>query len=280
MRTALCIAFVFVLASAGFAGTDEFTVPGTSFATDGTFDILYEFPILALDDAHNVGIGFDGTYIWVSAGDATTGVCHFYLYDEMGNLVYVFDQMGGATGWGHRDLCFDGTYMFGSFDTTIHAFSTGGEYMGYFNGPGISPCRALAYDGYYFYTCGFGEAIHRGHWDGVWGSTPDWQIISGDVISGCYGMAYDGSNDCLWVSTADYTGDILQFTTDGLQLGTHTTLPEYDIMGGSSMINTAAYGMTLGILMQFTPDTVVLYDVDAFTPVEDASWSSIKAMYR
>ena len=280
MRTALCVALVFALATASFAANSEVSYPGTPYATDGTFDIFYQFPVLALDDAHVVGLGFDGTYIWCSAGDLTTGVCHFYLYDEAGNLVDTYDQMAGATGWGHRDLCFDGTYMFGSYGTQINAFTTAGDYAGYFNGPGISPCRAMAYDGYYFYTSGFSQYIYRGHWDGVWGSTPDWQIISADVISGCYGMAYDWSNDCLWVSTADYTGDIHQFSTDGAQLGTHTTLPEYDIMGGASMVNTSAYGMTLGILMQFSPDTVVLYDVDASTPVEDASWSSIKAMYK
>ena len=280
MRTALCIVMTLVLATASFAGTNEYTSPGTPYATDGTFNIVYEFPLLALDDAHCVGLGFDGTYIWVSAGDITTGICHYYLYDEMGNLMYTFDQSAGATGWGHRDLCFDGTYMYGSFDTTIHAFNTLGDYVGYFNGPGISPCRALAYDGYYFYTSGFSEFIYRGHWDGVWGSTPDWQAISGDVISGCYGMAYDGSNDCLWVTTADYTGDLIQFSTDGGQLGAHTTLPEYDVMGGAQMINTGSFGMVLGVLQQFTPDTVVFYDVDAFSPVEDVSWASIKAMYR
>ena len=280
MRTALCVALVFALATASFAASSDVSYPGTPCATDGTFNIFYQFPINAFDDAHVVGLGFDGTYIWVSAGDLTTGVCHFYLYDEMGNHVDTYDQGAGATSWGHRDLCFDGTYMYGSYNTEIHAFTTDGAYAGYFNGPGISPCRALAYDGYYFYTCGFSEYIYRGHWDGVWGSTPAWEVISGDVISGCYGMAYDWSNSCLWVTTASYTGDLLQFSTDGAQLGTHTTLPEYDLHGGAQMINTSAYGMTLGVLMQFTPDTVVLYDVDAFTPVEDASWSSIKAMYR
>jgi len=279
MRTALCIAFVFVLALASFAGTDH-SRPGTPYATDGTFNIFYEFPVLALDDVHCVGLGFDGTYIWVSAGDLTTGVCHFYLYDEMGNHMATFDQMAGATGWGHRDLCFDGTYMYGSYSTEIHAFDTSGSYAGYFNGPGISPCRALAYDGYYFYTCGFSEYIYRGHWDGVWGSTPAWEAISGAVIDGCYGMAYDWANACLWVTTANYTGDLLQFSMDGGQMGTHTTLPEYDIQGGAQMINTSAYGMVLGVLQQFTPDTVTFYDVDSSTPVEDASWSSIKAMYR
>ena len=278
MRTALCVAFVFVLASAGFAGTNEYTDPGTSYATDGTFNILYEFPLDL--DVHCVGIGFDGTYVWVSAGDYTTGICQFYLFDDMGNLMFTFSQLAGATGWGHRDLCFDGTYMYGSYSTEIHAFDTSGSYVGYFNGPGISPCRALAYDGYYFYTCGFGEYIYRGHWDGVWGSTPDWQAISGSVVDGCYGMAYDWANDCLWVTTANYTGDILQFSMDGGQMGTHTTLPEYDIQGGCTMAGTASWGVVLAVIQQSDPDMVTFYDVDSFSPVEDATWGSIKALYR
>jgi hypothetical protein len=279
MRTALCVVFVFVLAAASFAGTNEYSSPGTPSATDGTFTIVYEFP-LDLGDAHNVGIGFDGNYVWVAAGDYTTGTCQFYLFDDMGTLMFTFAQGAGATGWGHRDLCFDGTYMYGSYSTEIHAFDTSGNYVGYFNGPGISPCRALAYDGYYFYTSGFSEYIYRGHWDGVWGSTPTWEIISGDVIGGCYGMAYDWANACLWVTTADYSGDILQFALDGSPLGVHTTLPEYDIMGGCTMAGTASWGMVFAVLMQSDPDMVVFYDVDSTTPVEDATWSSIKAMYQ
>ena len=122
MRTALCVIITLVLASASFAGTNEFTFPGTPCATDGTFPIIYEFPLTL--DAHNVGIGFDGNYIWVSAGDYTTGICQFYLYDDMGNLMFTYPQLAGATGWGHRDMCFDGTYMYGSYSTEIHAFDT------------------------------------------------------------------------------------------------------------------------------------------------------------
>ncbi len=276
MRTALCVIFVLVLAVASFAGTNEYTSPGTPSATDGTFSIVYEFP---LEDIYCVGIGFDGTYIWVSAGDMGSGICQFYIFDDMGNLMFTFAQGAGATSWGHRDLCFDGTYMYGSYNTEIHAFDTSGNYVGFFNGPGISPCRALAYDGTYFYTSGFSEPIWRGQWDGVFGSTPAWVQIA-PAISGCYGMAYDWANACLWVTTADYTGDLLQFAMDGSPLGTHTFLPEYDIQGGCTMAGTASWGMVLAVLQQFTPDMVTFYDVDSSTPVEPASWTAIKAMYR
>jgi hypothetical protein len=63
-------------------------------------------------------------------------------------------------------------------------------------------------------------------------------------------------------------------------VGTHTTTPEYDLHGGCTMAGTGSWGMVLAILMQTTTDMVVFYDVDSSTPVEDASWSSIKAMYR
>jgi len=277
MRTALCVVFVLALAMASFAGTNEYTSPGTPVTPDGDFTILYSFPLS--NDAYCVGLGFDGNYIWVTAGDTATGLCQFYLYDDMGNLMFTFPQLAGATGWGHRDMCFDGTYMFGSYSTEIHAFDTMGNYAGFFNGPGISPCRALAYDGTYFYTSGFSQPIYRGQWDGVWGSTPAWVQIA-PAISGCYGMAYDWYNACLWVTTADYTGTILQFALDGSPLGTYTTLPEYDIHGGCSMAATGSWGMVLAVLAQFDPDTVVLYDVGSSTPVEPQSWSAIKAMYR
>jgi hypothetical protein len=46
------------------------------------------------------------------------------------------------------------------------------------------------------------------------------------------------------------------------------------------MAGTASWGMVLAVVQQFDPDMVTFYDVDSSTPVEDASWSSIKAMYR
>jgi hypothetical protein len=46
------------------------------------------------------------------------------------------------------------------------------------------------------------------------------------------------------------------------------------------MAGTASWGMVFAVLQQDSPDMVTFYDVDSTTPVEDATWSSIKAMYK
>jgi hypothetical protein len=229
---------------------------GEPSATKGSFPILFEFD---LPNAYSVGVGFDGTYIWVSAGDQQTGFCEFYLYDQQGNLVDEAHQGGGPTGWGHRDMAWNGEYMFGSYDPFIDGFSDIYTYDGLFGGP-INPNRAMAYDGTYFYTSGFSEMLWQLEWDGIWGSTATAVTLSGPY-SGAYGLAYDEEYDCLWMTTADYTGDLLQFDMDGNIIDTYTCLPEYDIQGGCTMADTDDYGYVLVVLQQFSPDRITFYDV-------------------
>jgi hypothetical protein len=81
---------------------------------------------------HCVGVGFDGTNFWVSAGDGTTGQCTFYLFDETGALLDSAQQGGGASGWGHRDMAWNGMDMFGSFSSDINGFSDIFTHDGFF----------------------------------------------------------------------------------------------------------------------------------------------------
>jgi hypothetical protein len=277
MRFALLSILVLALAATAFAASDVAPVQGTPSYGEGTFPIVHQWGIP--QDNHCVGLGFDGTYIWVSAGDATTGQCSFYIFDDLGNLMDTRPQGAGASGWGHRDLCFDGTHMFGSFSNVINGFDTASIHQGYFVGA-INPNRAEAYDGTYFYVCGFGEYIWRGQWDGFWGSTPGWTILSAGTISGCYGMAYDNVQNCIWMSMADYSGDLGQYDMNGNLLNTYTMLPEFDISGGCEMANTGTFGNVLAVLQQYSPDTVVFYDVGSASAVEEGSWGEIKAMFK
>ena len=233
-----------------------------STASAGDFDILHEFD---LANGYSVGVGFDGTNFWVSAGDGDTGFCEFYVYDQDGNLVDgPVHQGGGATGWGHRDLAWDGSYMFGSYDILIDGFSDISTYEGNFEGV-ISPNRAMAYDGTYFYTCGFGEMLYQLEWDGNWGSVATSTTLTGPW-GGCYGLAYDEVYDCLWMTTADYSGDLHQLDMDGNLLNTYTCLPEYDIQGGCTMADTDDYGYVLVVLQQYSPDRLTFYEVHADAP--------------
>ncbi len=272
----VALALVSLVSLPAFAMEDA-TAPGIPSGTDDMFDELFSFE---LPNNYSVGIGWDGQYIWVTAGDQETGTCEFYIYDEYGTLVDgPVAQGGGATGWGNRDLAYDGTYMFGSYSTRINGYADWNTFSGYFNGA-INPNRALAYDGTYFYTGGFGEMLYRLSWDGVWGSTATATPLSGPW-DGTYGLAYDSGNECLWMSTANYTGDVIQLDMNGNQIGTYSTLfSGYDLHGGCTMAETR-FGNVLVILMQSTVDTVVFFDVESTpSPADDSSWGEIKSLFR
>ncbi len=256
------------------SATDQDLAPKSVGADprDGTFPILGSIPLEM--NVYCVGVGHDGTYFWVSAGDQATGQCEFYILDEYGNLVDNVPQGGGATGWGHRDLCWDGTYMYGSSSILVDAFGPDYMFAGSFEGC-LDPNRALAFDGTYFYTAGFSEELTR------------MEVVGGAAIctylgvwDGAYGLAYDSLADALYMSTANATGNLHCLTTAGALLNTYTTLPEYDHHGGCTMAATAQFGAILCVLMQAVPDALVFYDMDHNTPVVAESWSAIKAMFR
>jgi hypothetical protein len=278
------------LATPAFAATDVAPVAGTPCNAEGSFPIVYEW---GLESPYCVGIGWDGFYFWVSSGDQYTGSCDFYIFDDLGNLMDIVPQNAGATGWGHRDLCWvcdcngqpcahDGV-MLGSYSNSIDAFCcwfhSQCAFKGFFNGP-ISPCRALTDDGNRnIYTCGFGEYCWVGYWNCMYGNVVTW-TQGGGPWDGCYGLAYDCDLQCLWMTTADYTGNLYQLDLNCNLMNQYTFLPEYDIQGGCEMAYTPSHGTVLAVIHQFSPDMVSLYDVGSQCATEEETWGSIKAMYK
>lgn len=278
-----------VLVLAAFAGS-AYAAVGTDMATDctshwtGPTDDPVQVGYFPCPDTYTVGLGFDGTYVWVSAGDQGGAPCKFYLFDEYGNQIDVGGQGGGATGWGHRDLAFSNGVMFGSFSNLVGGHSYGGSsifiYEGYFVGGPINPNRAMAYNGgsNYFYTGGFGTNLYQLAWNGVWGSSAVVTDLGGPY-SGTYGLAYDCWQDCLWCTTASSTGEIYQFDTTGFPLNVYVD-PAHPTYGGCEMANTTQYGYVLAALAQESPDGVVFYNVGSQpSPVQPASWGQIKSLF-
>ena len=270
MRTLLIAAVVLVLALPAGAGSR------------GSFTVVHSFEV---DAPWSWGIGFDGTDFWVTSGVplAYGDTTMFWIYDTSGALVDSFIQVEG-THWGCRDLACDGTYMFGSEDGKIRAFDMSGTPAGWFWGP-LIPNRGLAYDGTYFYCCNYDDAVYKIEWDGTWESPPlsvEPIIAAGPGFR--YGLAYDTSMDCLWMTYADGVDvRVEKYDTEGNLLGTYTTWPQYSNPAGATMADTP-YGYVLAVL-HLDPghadgaDRVVLYDVSE-TAVESESWGRIKAQYR
>jgi hypothetical protein len=271
---------VFMAVGASAFEADVAPIAGTPNLGDGTFPVLATIDVETTvgGDYQCVGVGYDGTNFWVSAGDGFTGVCNFYIFDEYGNWLDTIPQGGGATGWGHRDLCWNGEYMFGSYSSLVDAFGPDYQYAGYFVGC-QNPNRCQAFDGDTYYTGNFSENLTSMDWDGVFGSVATCTFHGPGYAS--YGLAYDYIDDVLWMSTADYSGSLYLCTTDFFVLDVYSTLPETDIHGGCTMACTAQYGYVLVILSQAAPDTLFFYDVGhGPSAANDGSWGSIKAMYR
>lgn len=282
MKKLFCIAVMVAFAGTAFASNDVAT-PGDT-PTSGTRQITQVgyFPIS--QNNYAVGCGWDGDYVWVSAGDQATGTCTFYLFDEYGNLVDQGPQGGGATSWGHRDMAWAYDYMWGSYSNLVDAFTYGGAgvfiFEGFFVGAPINPNRALGFDGSAFYSGGFGTNIYKMYWNGTFGTACTYEDLGGPW-AGTYGIAYDCGLDCLWVTTASSTGEIQQLDTTGFPLNTYVD-PTHLTYGGCEMADTIQYGYVLAALVQETPDGIVYYDVGSGGPsaTEPASWGSIKSLFQ
>ncbi len=272
-------ALLMVMAVAAFAMTDS--APNVGISEPGTDTWLeeiayFDLTVAGIAGLYNVGCGWDGTNFWVSnglgQGGADTGM--FYILDHDGVLLDSILQ-NSAPGWGLRDLCCDGTYMYGSVSTAIDYYDiTTGEKIGAFTGP-ISPNRALAYDGMCFYTSSFSTDVNQLTWDGVSGSTASSTVWSTAATS-AYGAAWDVLGDCLWVTSANSTGIVDQIAADGSLIDHHTVIAGAT-WGGATMAMTAPIN-ELFCLEQGTPDALHGYDVNP-SALDRDTWGSIKSLF-
>ncbi len=227
-----------------------------------------------------IGITFDGESVWISSKGEGEEPPEFHVYDEWGTHLSTMPQEAVFTERGHLDLEWCGTFVWGSQSYQIHAFDPSGTYQGFFNGP-IDPCRAVAYDGDYWYVGGWSHRIYRARWNGAWGSTPTWTAMSFGSFSGTNGIAYDPLRDCLWLT--DGSGTLYQVGKDGSVLAQLPFLGPYGPPGGCTVMETESLGLVLAVLHTDSrggdQNHVVFYDISE-TAVESTTWGSIKARSR
>jgi hypothetical protein len=112
---------------------------------DWLFDIEAE---LATGNNLLLGVEFAQDHYWVTGGEPAGGTGLLYKLDTAGSLVATYAQAGPCTGWGGRDLTWDGTYLYYSCDDgLIYQVdpATGAPTGVTIPGPNF-PNRALAYD--------------------------------------------------------------------------------------------------------------------------------------
>ncbi len=246
MRRRLCLLSLCAI-SAGIASAQ----PG-----DGSFPILYATDLFI---PYVAGLGHDGVDFWVATGDQASGQCQFHIVDEYGGLVTSVPQGGGATGWGCRDLAFDGTHMFGSHSGNVDGYDADYQYVGSFQGCPIHPHRNLAYGQGHFYASGFGTDLYRMEWNGVWGTTAACVDLGPSPVPAATSFAYDEVLDGLWVTAG--THELLRLAWGGGgAIDTFTIRPEYEQARFCTMAHTR-FGYVLAVLVDADPATLVLYDL-------------------
>jgi hypothetical protein len=226
-----------------------------------------------------LGVEFDGVNIWVSgaASDPATDPNYLYKFSSSGALSDSFPQPSG-NGWGWRDLCFDGSFLYVASGDSIEQIDTmNGSSTGLMIPAYCSPCRGLAYDpaSDLFYTANYDSDIFRvrrnGSLDTSWSNSKH-----------IFGLAWDATapdGPWLWVFSQDGTPQIQAAQFDP-RTGTYTGIgfqcpavdPANACAGGACFTTelVPGRGVLLGLL-QDANDRLVAYDIRP----ENAPWLSL-----
>ncbi len=216
-------------------------------------------------DNQILGLEFDGAFFWLTGGNSSNDPNKLYKFDAQGNLVATYDQPSAATGWGLRDLAWDGQYLYGSYGSTVYQIDpSNGNVVGTFTGP-ENPNRALAYDPAtdHFWTANFSSNIYEFDRNG--------NVISSFTNTySIYGMAWDDvspDGPWLWVAAQEDNGQggynyIYQFDprTGGYTgIGFPVTYSSPDGYAGG-LAFTSDWDNSMGMLfevIQGNPDAVI-----------------------
>ncbi len=282
MRFLLVLVALAFVAFANSETTDSDSYAG-SVGGNGTDAFLDQLDYIALEalggSARCVGVGYDGANFWVSDAQSGGGALWLHIIDgTTHDLITTVDQYE-TEGWGMRDLCCDGTYIFGSQDDEVDYYDIGTyAYAGYYICDAVSPNRAQAWDGTNFYTGSQTTDIYKVTWDGVSGSTATYTTWSSAVLNGkTYGAAWDSYNDCLWVSTNNYDYLIYQIDSTGGLIAEHSY--DIEIAGGCTMGSySGSFENQLWVLEQGDPDALHCLET-APLALEQDSWGGIKTLF-
>lgn len=216
-----------------------------------------------------LGVEYDGASLWVTgaADDPASDPNYLYKLDKSGALLASYPQPSG-NGWGWRDLCFDGAYLYAASGDSIEQIDTAsGAPTGVKIPAHTSPCRALAYDPVAdcFYTANYSDDIRRVNRDGSLAN-------SWSNSKNIFGLAWDATapdGPWLWVFSQDGLPQIQASQFDPSS-GSYTgvsfqcqAVDQANACAGGATFSTALIpgrGILLGLL-QDASDRVAAYDL-------------------
>ena len=214
-----------------------------------------------------LGVEFDGTNFWVTGAGATaqTDPNRLFKYDIRGNLLATFAQPT-TSGFGWRDLAFDGTFLYASDSQNIDQINpaTGTATGVTIPGP-LDSNRALAYDPAtdHFWTANFDSKIFEIDRNG--------NVINSYANTlAIYGLAWDATTaggPYLWAWSQDGNGTLASRFTPATGTFSVVSFEGDDAIGGvaGGVTFTTALPTTpagIGVLValhQSTPDMIVGY---------------------
>jgi len=185
------------------------TVPSTP--VDNMWDLDFGFNAgLAANDVLLLGAAcVNGNFYVTGSGLSSTVPSDnkIYKFSSTGTLLATYNQPDVASGWGFRDLAYDGTYLYAGCEGPFaYAFDLNGNMVPAMNVPKPAGCaliRALTYDPVtdHFWTGNFGSAIFEFDRTGA----VVWTGPAG--LSGVYGMAWDNVDPLgPWIWIYDQSG--------------------------------------------------------------------------
>jgi hypothetical protein len=158
-----------------------------------------------------LGVAFGGGYFWVTSGGQGSGSAtdnQLFRFSVAGEFIDSMPQPNVNSGWGWRDLAFDGNYMYGGSEySEIQAFNpTTGALVPSMNIPkptSLAVARALAYDPItdHFWAGNFANNLMEFDRNGnvIWQGSPA-------PLTAVYGMAWDNDFNGPWLWIYDQSG--------------------------------------------------------------------------
>ena len=218
---------------------------GSMSTTDDQWELQYSYDRMEAQTGDNglLGVAFDGAFLWVSGRGPGAVPPQIYLFDPInGDLLDQFDS-GATSSWGIRDMCFDGTHMYGGWEEGLICWDIV-THLIISTIPipqGMGFQRANAYDPATdrFYCANFGDTCYEQDRNG--NVIRSW---SPDPLNAIYGMAWD--NDALdgpWLWVHDqgvlpdrgcwvHQMDPATLTYTGFQINLNPPFSAYPIAGG------------------------------------------------
>jgi len=211
--------------------------------------------------AYQVGVtSVQDSLMWVSAGQSQLKIYIYKISDPARPEIDSFPETGGPSGWGIRDMAYKASTdeVFAGFDNQrYHVYNatthvpnntyTVSGYSGTVRGFGYSPSEDSCW------TCNFTTSpMAKFSITGTNGH----QVVAAGSMASSYGIAYDATSGCFWITQAGVAGTspIWKMTYPGYAVVDSFNPSGWDLGGGAEMWRGDTF---LLALEQGSPDDMV-----------------------